>query len=601
MHSMNEKADRFLRMLSHDVELGYDVETSGLKWQKCFTCGYSLSDGADAVYVPVRHEGGNNIDRPEEFEAEVNRIIQSRTKPLILWNAKFDMHFSENHGIFLGKNIIDGMVNACLLDENRRSFALGNVAKGYDIEQKKETDLYAHIGRTFNIKPDRSSMSHFYRLSGNDRLAHEYAAADTLVTYQLWKKQERDIYAEQLDTVFHLERELTYVLQKMERRGIGVDPDEKESVKAEIEDMYLSAYAKIPLREDFTALNINSGRDLKEYFEMCDITDWPMTAPTERFPEGQASFKSSYLATHQEGLDILNARKLGHLKSSFLDTIDDHIYNNRIHTTFNQARGETHGTRGGRLSSSNPNKQQVPKRDKTLGRIYRRMFKARSGYVFCELDYSQAEPRLYAHYSDEPALIQGYNSTPAVDMHSVAASYMNIDRNTAKSLNLGMMYTMGARKLAAQLGISYEQALAIYKRWHRTFMRVSEFTKRAEAVAEQRGYVRTILGRRRRFPDSRFCYRAANAIVQGSSADIMKWKLVELDRYLRDNNLEEECKMLLTIHDSVVIEIKEDRQDILKEIVAIMENCSKPPFKLKVPMKVDYHAGKDWSQASYPD
>lgn len=591
--------EKFLRILKETAEPAFDVETNGLDWKRGYVCGYSISDGREAVYVPVRHEMGGNISRVSEFEKEMSSVFDSHPGRIVAHNAKFDMHFSQNHGINIGNKVIDTMTMACLLDENRRSFSLGNVAKGYDIAQKKEQDLYQHIAQRFGCKPDRNSMSHFYKLSGTDSFAVDYAAGDTLTTKQLWECQKRDLYAQELDVVQNLENELTYVLQKMERRGIGVDPDEKLRVQAEVEDLYLEAYAKIPMREDFLAININSGKDLKEYFEMCDITDWPTTAPTERFPEGQPSFKASFLATHEEGLNILNARKLAHLKSSFLDGIDDHIYNNRIHTTFNQARGETHGTRGGRLSSSNPNKQQVPKRDKVLGKIYRRMFRARRGYVLCELDYSQAEPRLYAHYSDEPALIQGYNSTPAVDMHSVAASYMNIDRNTAKSLNLGMIYTMGAKKLAAQLGITYEQAQAIYKRWHRTFPRVSQFTKLAESVAEQRGYVRTILGRRRRFPDSRFCYRAANAIVQGGSADIMKWKLVELDRYLRDNNLEEECQILLTIHDSVVLEVKEDRQDLIDMVESIMVRVNAAPFNLKVPFAVDYKTGRDWAEASY--
>lgn len=584
-----------MRILSETLEPAYDVETNGLDWKRGFVCGYSVSDGKQAVYIPVRHGGGANIGQVDNFERELAERVRNHKGKIVGHNIKFDAHFSKNHGIDLGNKVVDTMVMACLLDENRRWFTLASVAKGYDIAQKKGDLLYQHIAAQFGLKADRNVMGHFWRLAGDDPIAVEYAEYDTLVTKQLWDCQKRDLYAQELDVVQHLENELSYVLFKMERRGIFVDPDERTKVCDEIESMFIKAYAKIPCNEiDLTPVNIRSGKDLKEYFEYCDIDDWPVTE------KGNPSFNSKWLATSEEGRDILNARKLAHLKSSFLDNLDDHIFHNRIHTTFNQAKGETHGTRGGRLSSSNPNKQQVPKRDKVLGKIYRRMFKARPGYVLCEFDYSQAEPRLYTHYSGEPTLVKGYTSTPYVDMHSVAAQYMNVERGIAKNLNIGIMYTMGPRKLAAQLGIDYSEALAIFKRWHRTFPLVSEFTKKAEAVAQNRGYVKTILGRRRRFPDIRFCYRAANSIVQGGSADIMKYKLVELDRYLRENNLEDEIIMLLAIHDSVVFEIREDKFEEYKALIeSILCNVQAAPFNLRVPFLVDYGKGHDWSEASY--
>lgn len=593
----SEKIELFFKIIKNTKEFAYDIESNGLKWQNGFVCGYSVSDGERSVYIPVRHGGGANIERVEEFERELNKAFSEHTGKIVTFNGKFDMHFSENHGVHIGNKLVDCMVMACLLDENRRWFTLASVAKGYNIAQKKGDILYQHIAQKFNLKADRNVMGHYWRLAGDDPIAVEYAEYDTLVTKQLWDCQKRDLYAQELDVVQHMENELSYVLQKMERRGIGVDPEERIKVCDEIESMFVKAYAKIPVNEvDLTPINIRSGKDLKEYFELCDIDDWPTTE------KGNPSFPSKWLATSDEGRDILDARKLAHLKSSFLDNLDDHVYNNRIHTTFNQAKGETHGTRGGRLSSSNPNKQQVPKRDKVLGRIYRRMFKARPGYVICEFDYSQAEPRLYTHYSGEPTLVKGYTSTPYVDMHSVAAQYMNVDRGIAKNLNLGIMYTMGPRKLAAQLGIEYAEALAIFKRWHRTFPLVSEFTKKAERVAQDRGYVKTILGRRRRFPDIKFCYRAANSIVQGGSSDIMKWKLIELDRYFRENNIENDVIMLLTIHDSVVFEIREDMFEHYRLIIEhILCDVQSAPFNLRIPFLVDHGKGKDWSIASYGD
>lgn len=597
--------EKFFRILNETKEPAYDVETTGLDWKRNKCIGYSVSDGKDSVYIPTGHTGGGNISCVDDFKHNLCSCIKQHTGKIIGHNIKFDMHFSENDNIKLNNSVIDTMVMEALLNENRRSYSLENVAKHYNITPKHGKTLYEHISTQFGCKPDRNSMGSYHLLSGTDPLAVEYAAGDTLTTKQLYEAQKKDLYAQELDTIANIENQLTYVLQKMERRGVRVDPDAADRVKTEVHDLYWEAYAKIPKKEnefgDIESINVRSAKDLKAYFELCEIDDWPTTLPTQRFPEGQPSFKKNYLETHQEGIDILNVRKYAHLRDSFLDVLDQHIFNDKIHTTFNQTRGETHGTRSGRLSSSRPNMQQVPKRDKSLGKIYRRIFVPRRDYIFVEYDYSQAEPRLYAHYSSEPALIKGYNSTPFIDMHTIAAGYMNVSRDVAKNLNLGIMYTMGAAKLAIQLGISYDEALKILKVWHKRFPRVSDFTRKAEAVAEDRGYVHTILGRRSHFDDPRFAYRAANRIIQGGSSDILKFKMVEIDNYLITNNLEEVCQMILTIHDSLLFEMHKDYLHLIPIIKGIMERVQMPPFNLKIPFIAEFSQGDNWSKATYPE
>lgn len=606
---MNDKIEKFFKILTNTKEPAYDVETNGLDWKRCYTCGYSVSDGNESVYIPVRHSS-NNIECVDDFEHNLSNAINNHTGKIVGHNIKFDSHFSENHGIKLGNKVEDTMVHEALLDEYRRSYALENVCKSYDIEPKKGKTLYEHIAQQFGVKPTRDAMAHFHRLAGNDPLAVEYAEGDTLTTKQLHLAQKKKLYAQQLDTVVNLENELTYVLQKMERRGVNIDPQEAEKVKQEVEILHDEAYSKLIIATDddfgFEFINVRSNRDLQQYFEMCEIDDWPMTAPSKTHPNGQPSFNKDFLATTQAGLDIINVKKYATLKSMFLDPLDKFLYNNKIYTNFNQTIGETHGTKSGRLSSNYPNMQQVPKRDKLLGQIYRRMFVPYGDYIFIEYDYSQAEPRLYSHYSDEPALIKGYNSTPVIDMHQIAADLMGITRDLAKNLNLGIMYTMGPKKLSIKLGISYDQARAILDKWMATFPRVSNydrnnpgFTQKAQKVAQDRGYVKTILGRRARFPEPDFAYRAANRIIQGGSADILKYKMVEIDRYLVNNNLEDVCRMLLTIHDSIVFEIHKDRQDLIPVIAGIMERVQVPPFNLKIPFVADYKSGSNWSEATY--
>lgn len=594
-------------MLSADKELAYDVETNGLRWQTMFICGYSLSDGVDAYYVPVRHEPGGNIEDVYAFESAVAQIIKKRTKALIMHNGKFDMHFSQNHGIYLGKKVKDTMINGAILDEWQRSYSLENLCKQHpDIPQKKGSEIKKYICEKFGCDY-KSAMGHFWRLAGDDPMAIEYAAGDTLATYCLYKKQEMQLYAQEFDVLMGMENELIYVLQKMERKGIRIDMDRLPELTKEIEDLQVEAYKDIPLDEDLNILNPKSGKDIQKYLEYLNIQDWPVT------DKGNPSFTKTYLQTKDEADCILTARKLDTFMNMFLTPLPSYIHNERVHTNFNQTAGEFGGTKTGRLSCFGPNMQQIPKRDKFIGKKFRKCFIADPDFVLIELDYSQIEPRLFTHYSGEPILVDGYSQVPAIDMHSIACTYMDLykdytddeegrdsARSKAKNLNLGMQYVMGTTKLAVQLGITLEDAKIIVSKWRKTFKNVSKFTRSASERVEQRGYVKTILGRRARFNDLRFAYRAANRIVQGGAADIIKWKIVELNRWIENNDLDDQIQMLLTIHDSIVLQIRKDSLHFIKDIQAILERLQVPPFNTKVPFTVDFKPpSENWSEASY--
>jgi len=593
------EVDKFINMLSADKPLALDTETNGLKWSKCGVCGYGVSDGIDVAYVPVRHGGGDNINDPVAFERSVGQIISKRKTPLTLQNAKFDKHMCYNHGIEIN-NTKDTMVAGALLNENQFSFSLANLCKNYpDIPQKKGKDLYEYLAGLFSGKPDAKQMGNYFKLSGTDNLGVEYACGDNISTFLLSEKQKDQLSIQGLDKLFELENKLTHVLFKMERKGIKVDLERFEAVKKQITELHLEAYRNIPIGEDFEVINVKSSKDLKKYFEWCGINEWPLNAPTDRFPEGSPSFNKRFLKTINEGLVILEARKYDHLISSFIEPLPNHIHNGRIHCNFNQTAGEYGGAKSGRLSSYEPNMQQIPKRDKFTGKIFRSMFVPDNDFIFVEFDYSQCEPRLFTHYSHEPTLIAGYNSIPYIDMHMVAAQYMNISRDIAKNLNLGMMYVMGYPSLAGHLNIDVSEAKYMSQRWHRTFPEVSKFTKAAAKRAEARGFVRTILGRRARFPDPRWSYRAANRIVQGGSADILKYKMVELDQWLTDNNYHDVCQMLLNIHDAILFQVHKDHMHLLNDIERIMCDVRGEPFNLEVPFAVEYKQGVTWTEASY--
>lgn len=596
--------EKFFNIINNSKIFAYDVETNGLSWKKQYVCGYSVSDGKDAVYIPVRHAldrgGDGNIDGIDNFEKHLAECIYKHQGKIVGHNIKFDNHFGENHGIKIGNKQKDTMIRAALCNENKFSYSLANCAKEYpDIVQKKGKELYEHISQLVGCKPDSNSMGHFHMLSGADPLASDYAATDTLTTMQLYNRQEEQIYKENLDVVEGMESELSYVLQKMERKGIKIDVDAVPDMKRRIGELQMEAYQHIPLKEDFQPINVRSNKDLQEYFLLCEIDDWPFTQPTERHPTGQPSFAKDFLEKHEEGLYIVNARKFDMLMATFVEPMEGFIHNGRIHCNYNQTRGEFGGAKPGRLSCYDPNLQQVPKRDIITGEIYRRIFVAEPDFYLVEFDHSQAEPRLYAHYSDEPSLIDGYKRTPFIDMHTIAAQMMNIARGDAKHINLGIMYGMGYKKLAKKLKLSEQHGKELYYRWHRTFTKVSDFTKMAARVGENRGYVRTILGRRARLTDNNFSYRMANRIIQGSSADILKWKMCEINRWIERNKYDDVVHMLLNIHDALLFQVHKDYTHLIPQIQDIFQSVLGPPFNLKVPFYADYHMGKDWAEASY--
>jgi len=597
--------DKFLQMLGSDKDLAYDVETNGLRWQERYVCGYSLSDGVDSVYVAVRHEPGGNISQVGRFEAEVNKRIKERRKKLIGHNIKFDKHFSLNHGIDLGPNITDTMVNAALLNEWKRSYSLESCcAEHPDIPQKKSEEIKNYIVKNISEATYKEAMGSFYKLHGQDQMASEYARVDTLSTYHLYKIQEKELYRQELDVVVGVENNLISTLQRMERRGVKVNTEAASRLKEKIENLRYEAYKQIPMTEDLDVINIKSSKDLKKYFEYLNIQDWPVTE------KGNPSFNQKYLETVDAGEVILHARKLDTFLQLFLTPLPENLYHGRVHTNFNQTAGEFGGTKTGRLSSYSPNMQQIPKRDKFIGKEFRSIFTADPDYLLVEYDYSQIEPRLFSHYSGEPSLLRGYQENPPIDMHSIACEMMGIyekfpgDRSAArqfaKGLNLGMQYGMGSKKLAVQLGISEDEAYKITRQWYKAFPNVSRFTKDAAERAEQRGYVKTILGRRARFDDLRFSYRAANRIVQGGAADILKWKLVEVDRWIEDNDFGKKVQLLLTIHDSVLLQVRKDSLALLGDIKHILERLQAPPFNTRIPFTVDAHEPADnWSKATY--
>lgn len=591
--SSSEQIEKFLRIIKEAKEYAYDVETDGLDWKRNRVVGYSVSDGSTSCYIPVAHTGGGNILDAHRFQQGLQDALGYRSGVVIGHNLKFDVLFSRNHGIDLdGQSLVCTMVQQALIDEHSPSFALGKVAARYGVTPKQDVKLYEYLSQRFNVPATKDSMAHFYRLSGSDPIAVEYAAGDTLTTYELYQAQRKEIEKQELQRIAEVENKLISPLVAMERRGIAIDVSRVEQV---LEETNLHIVTNRLELDDHWNTNVRSAAQLEEYFRLSSIADWPITE------KGNPSFTQSYLSETDQGLKILDVKKFEHFLNAFLiPFMSKHIYNGAIHTSFNQVKNDDYGTVTGRLSSSDPNMQQISKRDREIGKLFRSMFIARPGYFLAEIDYSQAEPRLYSHYSKEPRLLQGYNATPFIDMHSIVSDMMHVNRDRAKVINLAILYMMGVAKLARSLKITEEEAYSYLIQWYNLFPFVKDWRKFATTVAEQRGFVRTILGRRRRFPDPRGAYKAPNAIIQGGSADILKYKIVEVAEYIRSLP-SDTIHMLLNIHDAIVFEVQDSElgKAALAECKRIMENVNNGPFRLLVPFIGECKTGKRWSEATY--
>lgn len=569
-----------------------DTETNGVDWQKCHIVGFviTLTDRDFNAYYPIRHETGPNMD--PAFVIEWVKSWMNKRLTIIGHNLKFDLHMCENDGIsFPNAEFEDTQINATLLDEHLGTYSLDGIAKAYKLPAQKGTGIYAYLASKFGGPEDKNQMANFWRLPADDPYAHEYAMADGEVTYLARQIQNEMIAYQNLTRVWEVECDLMPVLQKMERRGVPVDMDALDRLKKYIDKRLQAASALLPA--DF---NPRSPKMVAAVLAQREgLTD-------EQFPKtaiGNLSFTEKWLADYATGRAIINVRKLTNLQNSFIKgSVEEKLFRGRIHCNFNQMFDGEYGTHTGRLSSNGPNMQQVPKRDKILAPIFRRIFVPEQGLVWDTADYNQQEYRVFSTYSNSDYLIESYKQ--GIDMHQAVADELGVERDpTAKRLNLGMLYWMGAEKLAGQLGVTVEVAKGYRKSYDNRIPAVRNFLYYAQGRAEENGFVLTILGRRQRIPLRNKSYQASSRIIQGTCADIVKAKMVEVNSYLES---EGEHGLILQVHDSLDWFRAPGREAVRDEALRIMCDMSTidPRLESKVPMRVDSASAENWGAASFP-
>ena len=559
--------------------------------------GISVATQDFCAYYPIAHEGGGNLDR--KMVLKWLKDVLKTPSDKIFHNAMYDVCWLRSLGLKINGRIIDTMIAAGLVDENRLRYDLNGCGRDYVGKGKDETAL-----RLAATEWDIDPKSEMYKLPA--MFVGTYAERDAQLTLELWQALKKEILNQDIEAVFKMEMELFPCLVDMRFLGVRVNQEQ-----AAIEKKTLIEQEKKMLGEIYVETKIEvqiwAARSIAKVFDKLGL-------PYDRTEKTKApSFTKNFLANHPHNVVkcIAKARELNKAHTTFIDTILKHSQKGRIHAEINQLRSEGGGTVTGRFSMNNPNLQQVPARNKELGPRIRSLFIPEENCTWGCFDYNQQEPRLVVHYASELNLygvdevVQSYKNEDA-DFHKIVADMANIPRLQAKTINLGLFYGMGKNKLQAELGVSKLKAEELFKTYHDKVPFVKQLMDATMKRAQDSGKIRTLLGRLCRFhlwepnqfgihkalphdqallehgPGIRraYTYKALNRLIQGSAADMTKKAMIDLHK--------EGIIPHIQVHDELDISVKDDKE--AKQIVQIMESS----VELEVPNKVDYEAGENW-------
>jgi len=554
-------------------------------------------------YYPIAHEGGGNMDK--RIVLEWFKKVCATDAVKIFHNAMYDVCWIRAYGIPINGHIIDTMVMASLIDENRLWYSLNSVSFDYLGEVKNEKAL-KEAAESWGIDPKKEMYKLPAMYVGN------YAEKDAELTLELFKVLSREINKQNLTNIFDLETQLFPCLIDMKFKGVRVDIERAHKLKQQLNTQEESLLLEVK-KETGLDVQIWAARSIAKVFDKLSLT----YATTEK--TGSPSFTKNFLSTHNHPVvkSIAKAREINKAHTTFIDTILKHQHRGRIHADINPIRSDQGGTVTGRFSYSNPNLQQIPARNKELGPMIRSLFIPENNHQWGCFDYSQQEPRLVVHYAatTEPICFDESVSNivdkfkdDSVDFHQTVANMANISRTQAKTINLGLFYGMGKAKLQAELGLNTKQeAEELFNTYHTNVPFVRDLMNYTSKTAQTSGSIGTLLGRRCRFnkwePNQfgmhkpmdfeeaertygrgrirrAFTYKALNKLIQGSAADMTKKAMVNL--------YNEGIVPHIQIHDELDISVESDSQ--AKKIIEIMENA----VSLEVPNKVDYESGKTW-------
>ncbi|WP_168381926.1 DNA polymerase I [Acinetobacter indicus] len=584
--------DALFQRLSTATRFAFDTETTSLDYRIAQIIGFSVAfDATEAFYVPLAHDyaGAPEQLNREAVLAQIKPILENPAVEKIGHHLKYDAHVLENHGIHLQGWYFDTMLASYVLNSVATRHGMDDVARLY----------LSHLTTTYEQIAGKGAKQKTFNQIEIETAAH-YAAEDAHVTYRLYEvlNEKLQRHPELSNLLHHIEMPVARVLTQMEENGIKLDLNFLDQLGVEFSNTMLQLEQQI-IELAGQPFNVSSPKQVGEIlFEKLGIKGGKKTAT------GQYSTSESILEKieHPIASLIVEYRGLSKLKSTYTDGLQKQANSSshRVHTSYHQALTAT-----GRLSSTDPNLQNIPVR-MDIGRQIRKAFIAPEGRVLLAADYSQIELRLMAHFSQDDALVDAFNH--GQDVHRrTAAEVLNIaledvtpdQRRQAKAVNFGLLYGMSEFGLIRQLGFTREESQNYIKQYFQRYPGIYEYMQRTRQVALEQGFVETLTGRRLYTPDidarnmmvRKAAERAAiNAPLQGSAADIIKMAMVEVDKMLPRH----QAKMLLQVHDELVFEVDADVADELApKLAEVMQSV----IELSVPLVVEVGKGQNWDEA----
>ncbi len=609
----DEKRTELLAGLAEQKRFCFDVETSSLDRLEAGLLGIAFSwKDHEAWYLP--------FDKPETSDGDATTLVDELAPIFaggalkIGHNLKFDLAILLSHGIAAEGPFLDTMLAHALLHPDQRHTMdyLSESILGYsplkleDLAARQAgggeaeaDDLFSHAAKKTKSKDlDVASIP-------LEELA-EYAAEDADVTFQLAGKLRDELEPSGQDRVFEtIESPLLPVLVRMEHEGIGLDRQALETIGGELQDR-IDALSETIAGHAGRPFNLNSPKQLGEVlFDELKLVEKPKKTRTGQYKTDEQTL-TSLAGKHPIIDDILAYREATKLKGTYVDALPGHVApsTGRIHTHFHQLVAAT-----GRLASTDPNLQNIPIRSEA-GRGIRRAFVPREGFTLLSCDYSQIELRIMAALAGDASMVDDFRKQK--DIHTATAARVfgvaekdvtREQRGRAKMVNFGIIYGISPFGLSQRLGIPRKEAGDIIDSYFEQYPAIREFMDRTIAEARERGYVETLSGRRRHFPDLNSSNQtirgnaeraAINSPIQGSAADMIKLAMIRVDALIRRKDYR--SRMLLQVHDELVFDLHPDEESTLvPEIIGLMESAL--PLPGQVPILVEHGTGSDWLAA----
>ena len=594
-----ESLNKLIETLKKSKLISLDLETTSINPMQAEIVGFSFSIKRDqGWYVPIVYSGGEgNLFREEGHELKkllekLKPVLEDPDIPKCGQNIKYDKLILSLHGVNVAGVVSDSIILAFLLKPDARSYKIDYLSMEYLNYQMQPISDLIGTGK------DQKSMA--------DVPLEEitfYAVEDADVALQLVNKLQPEVEAEGMSRILHdIEIPLIDVLLRMEKSGVYLNINHLNKMSSELAKE-ITEIEKDIFRLSGEEFSINSPKQLS--LILFGKLGLPPSRKTKTGYSTDQRAMEQLKEEHKIVRKVLDYRMYTKLKSTYLEALPELVDPNtgRIHSSFSQTVAAT-----GRLSSSNPNFQNIPIKTEIGRKIRHAFIPEAKGWKIMAADYSQIELRIMAHLSEDPTMIQAFLDDE--DIHSITASGLynvKLDevtaqmRNAAKTVNFAIMYGARAFRISGALGISIEDAAKTIDDYFNRFSGLNDFILNTIAKAREDKYVTTILGRKRylnEIDSSNFNLRqgaeriAVNTQLQGSAADMIKIAMIRIDRRIRDENLK--SMMILQVHDELVFEVPSEELEVLQELVAAEMIGA---MELRVPVKVDVGIGKDWFEA----